>query len=365
MTEGPALFLPHFSGEMGTPAGQAGQRGAAPREVLQRHPPEGYAPRALGRRDFHSNRMEIPYVFHRNPPRRGAASSPSGSTPSAPPPWGFGLAAAPGRRPRRSPARPILSSTCSSKAPPAPLRPGHRPGDRRHRRPDERLHHQGVHLLLCPGAGRATWPRPRTSSLTWSITPAFAQAAVETERGVILEEIDMYEDTPDDLCAEKLFGAVFQGSPLARPILGATETLDTMDGGRSSGSTSSTHYRGDNTVVALAGSFTQEDAGRAAPALCRPAGGPPQPCGAGDVYPRVRGHAQAHRAEPPDPGFPRRWTTTPPGGLPSSCSPPFWGAGVSSRLFQTGAGAARGCATPSTPTGRATPTPGCSASTPP
>ena len=54
---------------------------------------------------------------------------------------------------------------------------------------------------------------------------SFAQEAVETERGVILEEIDMYEDTPDDLCAEKLFGAVFAGSPLARPILGREETL--------------------------------------------------------------------------------------------------------------------------------------------
>ena len=31
MTEGPGPLSPHFSGEMGTPAGQAGQRGAAPR----------------------------------------------------------------------------------------------------------------------------------------------------------------------------------------------------------------------------------------------------------------------------------------------------------------------------------------------
>ena len=59
---------------------------------------------------------------------------------------------------------------------------------------------------------------------------SFAQEAVETERGVILEEIDMYEDTPDDLCAEKLFGAVFAGSPLARPILGREETLAPMTG---------------------------------------------------------------------------------------------------------------------------------------
>ena len=31
---------------------------------------------------------------------------------------------------------------------------------------------------------------------------SFQQEAVEVERGVILEEIDMYEDTPDDLCGE-------------------------------------------------------------------------------------------------------------------------------------------------------------------
>ena len=87
---------------------------------------------------------------------------------------------------------------------------------------------------------------------------AFAQSLVETERGVILEEIDMYEDTPDDLCAEKLFGAVFQGSPLARPILGVPETLATMTGD-SLKAYHHSHYRGDNTVVALAGSFTQAD----------------------------------------------------------------------------------------------------------
>ena len=87
---------------------------------------------------------------------------------------------------------------------------------------------------------------------------AFAQSSVETERGVILEEIDMYEDTPDDLCAEKLFGAVFQGSPLARPILGVPETLATMTGD-SLKAYHHSHYRGDNTVVALAGSFTQAD----------------------------------------------------------------------------------------------------------
>ena len=38
----------------------------------------------------------------------------------------------------------------------------------------------------------------------------FDDADVETERGVILEEIGMYEDNPEDLCAERLAGAVFK-----------------------------------------------------------------------------------------------------------------------------------------------------------
>ena len=84
---------------------------------------------------------------------------------------------------------------------------------------------------------------------------SFTQEAVETERGVILEEIDMYEDTPDDLCAEKLAAQVFQGSPLARPILGAKETLEGM-----TGDFLRVYLRrpseGHNTVVALAGSFS-------------------------------------------------------------------------------------------------------------
>lgn len=84
---------------------------------------------------------------------------------------------------------------------------------------------------------------------------SFTQEAVETERGVILEEIDMYEDTPDDLCAEKLAAQVFQGSPLARPILGAKETLEGMTGDFLR-DYHRLHYEGHNTVVALAGSFS-------------------------------------------------------------------------------------------------------------
>ena len=100
---------------------------------------------------------------------------------------------------------------------------------------------------------------PRALDLLWDMVfrSRFDQEAVETERGVILEEIDMYEDTPDDLCSEKLFEAVYAGSALARPILGRGETLETMTGDFLR-AFHRQHYRGDGIVVALAGSFSRE-----------------------------------------------------------------------------------------------------------
>ena len=86
----------------------------------------------------------------------------------------------------------------------------------------------------------------------------FDDADVETERGVILEEIGMYEDNPEDLCAERLAGAVFRGTPLARPILGRKATLEKMDGAWLR-DYQRTHYGPERIVVALAGSFTQSD----------------------------------------------------------------------------------------------------------
>ena len=87
---------------------------------------------------------------------------------------------------------------------------------------------------------------------------AFRQEDVETERGVILEEIGMYADNPEDLCSERLAAAVYRGSPLARPILGTPATLKRMTG-ESLRAWRNAHYRPDNIVVSLAGSFSPRD----------------------------------------------------------------------------------------------------------
>ena len=55
--------------------------------------------------------------------------------------------------------------------------------------------------------------------------PRFSEADVEMERGVILEEIRMVEDTPDDLVHEIFVTSFWPDHPLGRPILGTEETV--------------------------------------------------------------------------------------------------------------------------------------------
>ncbi len=111
----------------------------------------------------------------------------------------------------------------------------------------------------------------------------FAQEDVETERGVILEEIGMYEDTPEDLAAERLSGAVYKGSPLARPILGSEATLAGMTGEWLRG-WQRERYRPGVIVAALAGSFTREQEGRLRDRLAALEPGPEPPPAAPAVF---------------------------------------------------------------------------------
>ena len=57
------------------------------------------------------------------------------------------------------------------------------------------------------------------------VNPVFDPAEMEKEKGVVLEEIDMAEDTPEDLVHELLMLAHFGDQPVARPILGAEDTV--------------------------------------------------------------------------------------------------------------------------------------------
>ena len=87
---------------------------------------------------------------------------------------------------------------------------------------------------------------------------SIAPPEVETERSVILEEIGMYEDTPEDKVSEMLLSSVFRSSPLGMPVLGSASNIR-----RFSASFIRKYweenYRPQDTVIALSGSFTRQD----------------------------------------------------------------------------------------------------------
>ena len=83
------------------------------------------------------------------------------------------------------------------------------------------------------------------------------EAEFEKERGVILEEIAMCEDTPEDLVYDLLAEAYFGDHPLARPILGTQEQIASVSR-EALIAFRKKHYRPDNTVLAIAGQFDLE-----------------------------------------------------------------------------------------------------------
>jgi predicted Zn-dependent peptidase len=60
------------------------------------------------------------------------------------------------------------------------------------------------------------------------LNPAFAPADIEREKKVVLEEIKMVEDTPDDLVHELFTQSFWDGHPLGRPILGSPESVEAL-----------------------------------------------------------------------------------------------------------------------------------------
>jgi predicted Zn-dependent peptidase len=60
------------------------------------------------------------------------------------------------------------------------------------------------------------------------LRPAFAADDIEREKKVIVEEIKMVEDTPDDLVHELFTQSFWEGHALGRPILGTRETVEAL-----------------------------------------------------------------------------------------------------------------------------------------
>lgn len=86
----------------------------------------------------------------------------------------------------------------------------------------------------------------------------FDEKALRKEKSVIIEEIDMYEDSSEDLAHELLQQRIWKGHPLGYMISGKKtivrkinkdQILDFMD----------SYYTGENIVISIAGSFNQRE----------------------------------------------------------------------------------------------------------
>jgi predicted Zn-dependent peptidase len=89
----------------------------------------------------------------------------------------------------------------------------------------------------------------------------FVDEELNKEKNVVLEEIKMYEDTPDDIVHDLLGKAIYENHPLGYPILGTEETLETFKGDTLREYMHET-YTPENVVISIAGnisdSFIQE-----------------------------------------------------------------------------------------------------------
>jgi len=84
------------------------------------------------------------------------------------------------------------------------------------------------------------------------------ETELNKERGVILEEIAMDEDSPEDLVHELLCKAQFGEQSLGMPILGPSKLIERYTPADLAAYRGK-HYRPDNAVVALAGNYDPDE----------------------------------------------------------------------------------------------------------
>lgn len=82
--------------------------------------------------------------------------------------------------------------------------------------------------------------------------PALRDDDVESERQVILEELAMDDDSPEDVAHREFASALFGGHPLGRETAGERSTVRAMRP-QAIREFFATHYRSGNTVVSVAG----------------------------------------------------------------------------------------------------------------
>lgn len=86
----------------------------------------------------------------------------------------------------------------------------------------------------------------------------FPEEEMEKEKKVVLEEMKMYKDSPDDVIFEEFSGQVFKNHPIGRPVIGYEETVSSFTR-QNLFDYMKERYRPDNLLVAIAGNVNHDE----------------------------------------------------------------------------------------------------------
>ena len=92
-----------------------------------------------------------------------------------------------------------------------------------------------------------------------AFTSTYPQKELDKERCVVIDEINMYKDSPSECIFEKFERMLFEPSPLARPILGTTKSLKKIDSAALQ-SYVRENFRPENMCIAIVGNLTPQRA---------------------------------------------------------------------------------------------------------
>lgn len=90
------------------------------------------------------------------------------------------------------------------------------------------------------------------------LNSVYKEEELEKEKGVILQEINMYEDTPDDLCADLLTEAYYGKTGYGAKILGSSKTVNSFTR-QDILNYKNKYYTTDNIVISVAGGMDERE----------------------------------------------------------------------------------------------------------
>ena len=96
-----------------------------------------------------------------------------------------------------------------------------------------------------------------------AFTSTFPQKELDKERCVVIDEINMYKDSPSECIFEEFERLLFEPSPLSRSILGTTKSLKKIDSAALQAYVRA-NFRPENLCIAIVGNLTPQRAERIA-----------------------------------------------------------------------------------------------------